>query len=88
MAQPQVVMAQPQVVMAQPGQQATTVVMQGGVPQKYCGPVSWLIGCLLFWFFIGPFAILVCACPCDDMPQQQTQVIRTGAPEKGDECLE
>jgi hypothetical protein len=34
-----------------------------------CGPVSWVIGVILFLFF-GPFAFFVFCCPCDTQPEQ------------------
>ena len=86
-AAPQVMMApQPQVMMA-PQQQQVVVTSTGG-GQNYCGPISWAIGCFLFWFFIGPFAVFVFLCPCDQQPMNiiTTTQVRAGAPETGDEC--
>mmetsp|Transcript_5850 Transcript_5850/g.6732 ORF Transcript_5850/g.6732 Transcript_5850/m.6732 type:complete len:122 (-) Transcript_5850:998-1363(-) len=71
-AQPQVIYAQP--VRAEPvrvevRQARPTVTRTVITYERYCGPVTVLLGLLLF-FFIGPFAILVVFCPCDEMPKR------------------
>jgi len=82
--QPQYAQAQPQIVYAQPvQQQPPQVVIQQQRPvervvitnERYCGPITALIGLLLF-LFIGPFAIFVILCPCDEMPRQQVYIQR------------
>ena len=42
----------------------------GGTQGKYCGPISWVIGIVLFFFF-GPFAFFTVCCPCDERPVDQ-----------------
>ena len=42
----------------------------GGTQGKYCGPVSWMIGIILFVLF-GPIAFVVLCCPCDERPVDQ-----------------
>mmetsp|Transcript_17296 Transcript_17296/g.21288 ORF Transcript_17296/g.21288 Transcript_17296/m.21288 type:complete len:125 (-) Transcript_17296:1158-1532(-) len=74
-AQPQVVYAQAvpaqpvepvriQVQQQQPRQVQTIVTYE-----RYCGPVTVLMG-LILCLFIGPFAIFVVFCPCDEMPRR------------------
>jgi len=58
--QPQVTHVQYQ----QPPPRQTVVTVE-----RYCGPISLIFG-LLLAFFIGPFALLVFACPMDERPRQ------------------